>query len=91
MPKRLVGYGVRGHSRSSTNPDEIGSVHLEGLDQHDHRSFCGFCWDGAWEDTDDPVNCEGCLRAVKQADQIITKAREAGQIPAGKSRKRGRT
>jgi len=54
---------------------EAGTVHLPGMDAHDHTTFCGYCWTGIrFEDTDKVVTCSACIRAAKEASEIIRAA-----------------
>lgn len=64
---------------------EIGTVHMRGMDAHDHETFCGYHWSGnMYEDTEDPVTCPGCLRAANEARALL----KARPVRAPTKRKR---
>lgn len=59
-------------SGPSSSPEEVGRVHLPGIDAHDHETFCGFCWSGnVYEDTEDPVDCRGCIGAATESMLVL--------------------
>ena len=69
-------------SGPSSEAGESGLIHLLGMDAHDHETFCGFCGSGnAYEDTDEPADCPGCLRAVREADGIIRNWKKSEMPP----------
>jgi hypothetical protein len=73
---RKARHEPKARHKLQTRGEDAGLVHLEGMDQHDHFTFCGLSWSGEnepdrFEDTDADVDCPGCLRAIKQAIAIL--------------------
>lgn len=66
-------------NRRQVTGEDAGKVHLPGLDAHDHQTFCGHCWSGeTYEETTDPADCPGCLRAADEAYVLLRKLLKQG-------------
>ena len=69
---------TRPNNRRQLNNEGEGLIHLPGMDAHDHQTFCGHCWHSSeqgeptrYEVTMEPATCPSCLRAFREATQLL--------------------
>lgn len=69
---RQTDHSRGSHGYAPTSREDVGLVHLPGIGQYEHETLCGYSLSGnKYEETADPISCTGCLRAAKQAREIL--------------------